>query len=110
MKRLRLSAMLSRIVSALMLVFGAGGCGPSQQDLGNSVISKVEEYRRAQGRLPASLSEAGIEEDKSCPCYCKTGDNTYIVWYRTTLGRSDTYDSQTKNWSEVGQGAFCRVR
>jgi hypothetical protein len=107
MKRRRLSAML--FVLALVLVVGAGGCGPTQQDLGNTVISKVEGFRRAKGRLPASLSELGIEEDESCPCYCKTGDDRYTVWYRTTLGKSDTYDSQTKKWSEVGQGVFCRV-
>ena len=110
MKLLRLTAMLSLFVSALALVFGAAGCGPSQRELGNSVIAKVEEYRLAKGRLPTSLSEAGIQQNQSCPCYCKTGDNTYAVWYRTMLGKSDTYDSQTKKWSEGEQGVFCLVR
>jgi hypothetical protein len=80
----------------------------SDRKLGDTVISKVEEFRRTKGRLPDSLSEAGIEGDESCPCYCKTGDNSYIVWNGTTLGESDTYDSQTKKWSEEGQGVCAR--
>jgi hypothetical protein len=91
-------------MSAMVLVLGSGGCGPSKRDSGNTVVSKVEEYRRAKGRLPNSLSEVGIEEDEGCPCYCKTGDDSYIVWYGTSLGESDTYSSETKKWSEVGQG------
>ena len=90
MKRPQLSAVLSLLLSAVVLVCGAGGCGPSKRALGNAVIKKVEEYRRAKGRLPSFLSEAGIEEDEGCPCYCRTSDNGYIVWYGTTLGESDT--------------------
>jgi hypothetical protein len=103
MNRPRLSIMLVLFVCAVLLVLGAGGCGPSKRDLGNIAISKVEEYRRVKGRLPNSLSEVGVEEDESCPCYCKTSDNSYIVWNGTTLGESDTYDSQTKKWGEVGR-------
>src|SRR5215475_5373571 len=106
MKHLRLRTLLSLFVAALVLFFSAGGCGPTQRDLGNTVISKVEGYRREKGRLPVSLSEAGIEADESCPCYCKTGENSYVVWYRTMLGKSDTYDSQRKKWSEAQQAPF----
>ena len=107
MKRLRLSAVPAVFVAALFMV-GVCGCGPTQQELGNAVISKIEQFRRATGRLPASLLEAGIEGDKNCPCYCKTGENSYIVWYVTMLGKSDTYDSQTKDWLEARR-PFCRV-
>ncbi|MBI3477763.1 MAG: hypothetical protein HY010_18675 [Acidobacteria bacterium] len=78
----------------------ANSCGPSKRDLGNAVVSKVEEFKRTNGRLPNSLSEAGVEKDENCPCYCKTTGNTYIAWYGTTLGESDTYDSETKKWSD----------
>jgi hypothetical protein len=101
MKRPRVSAVFSLFSLAVVLVFGASGCGPSKMELGNRAVSKVEEYRREKGRLPHSLSEAGIEADERCPCYCKTGDNSYIVWYGTTLGESNTYSSETRTWSEV---------
>ena len=62
-------------------------------------ISKIEEFKKAKGRLPESLSEAGAQDDESCPCYCKTGDESYFVWYGTALGESDTYDSETRKRS-----------
>jgi hypothetical protein len=93
------------VMSALMLVTGATGCGPSKRDSGNAIVSKIEGFRRGNGRLPNSLSEIGLAEDESGPYYyCKSDNNGYIVWYGKTLGKSDTYDSQTKKWSETGQG------
>jgi hypothetical protein len=88
-------------ISALVFVVGTGCWGPSKRDASNVVISKIEEFKRVKGRLPNSLSETGAEEDESCPCYCKTNNGSYIVWYGTTLGESDTYDSETKKWSGV---------
>lgn len=73
--------------------------GPSKRAASNIAISKIEEFRKVKGRLPDSLSEAGAPDDESCPCYCKTGDNSYLVWYGTTLGESDTYDSEMRKWS-----------
>jgi hypothetical protein len=84
------------VMPMLMLVIGAAGCGPSRRDSGNAIVSKIETFRRETGRLPNSLSEIGVEERESGPDYCKTSRNGYIVWYGTTLGESDTYDSQTK--------------
>ena len=76
------------------------GCwGPSQRDASNIAISKIGEFRKVKGRLPDSLSEAGAQDGESCPCYCKTGNDSYLVWYGTTLGESDTYDSETRKWS-----------
>jgi hypothetical protein len=88
-------------ISALVFVVGTGCWGPSKRDASNVVISKIEEFKRVKGRLPNSLSETGVEEEESCPCYCKTSNGSYIVWYGTMLGESDTYDSETRKWSEV---------
>jgi hypothetical protein len=30
--------------------------------------------------------------------YRKIGDNEYYVWFGTTLGESETYDSRIKKW------------
>jgi len=73
---------------------------------GDSVVAKVEQFRKSNGHLPNALSDIGTKEEENCPCYCKTGDDSYIVWYGTSLGESDAYDSRTKKWSEV-TGAVC---
>ena len=93
------------LATALVLVICLAGCGPSKRDLGNAIVSKIEEFRRIHGRLPNSLSEVAVEESESGPYYfCKSGDNNYILWYGTSLGESDSYNSQTKKWSEVNEG------
>jgi hypothetical protein len=87
-------------VAALVFTIIISGCwGPSKREAGNIAISKIEEFGKVKGRLPYSLSEAGARDDESCPCYCKTGDGSYLVWYGTKLGESDTYDSETRKWS-----------
>src|SRR5579872_968678 len=90
-------------VSVLVFIVGAGCSGAAKQNASNAVISKIEEFKRVNGRLPNSLSETGVEQDESCPCYCKTSNSSYVVWYGTTLGESHTYDSETKKWSEVNR-------
>ena len=76
------------------------GCRePSKRDASSIAVSKIEDFRKVKGRLPDSLSEARARDDEGCPCYCKTGHDSYLVWYGTTLGESDTYDSETKKWS-----------
>src|SRR5262245_37890159 len=81
-------------------------CNFSERRAGNDIVAKIERFKKSTGHLPSALSDLGITEDESCPCYCKTGDDTYIVWYGTTLGESDTYDYRTKKWSEAS-GAVC---
>ena len=63
-------------------------------------IEAVEAFRRAHGRLPDSLQEAGLPEtfDERCPCYDKKGEQSYIVWFGWVLGESVVYDSDTGQW------------
>src|SRR5258708_27181926 len=104
----RLPFAIAAAGSLVMLVLGAVSCVQSKRALGNTIVAKIEEFKRGNGRLPSSLSEVGVKESESCPCYCKTSDSGYIVWYGTTLGESDTYDSRTRKWAEVGQGVCSR--
>jgi hypothetical protein len=93
------------LVLTLMLGVIVVGCNSSKRRTGDNVVAKVEQFRKSNGRLPNALSDIGTKEEESCPC-CKTGDDSYIVWYGTSLGESDAYDSRTKKWSEV-TGAVC---
>ncbi len=90
----------------LLLPVGLGGCHHSERKASDRIVAKVESFKKSHGRIPTALSEIGVDEIESCPCYCKTSDNSYIVWYGTTLGESDSYDSRTNKWSEAA-GAVC---
>ena len=94
------------LVSILMLAAGFSGCNYSERKASNEIVAKVEQFKKSTGRLPDRLSDVGIKENESCPCYCKTSSDSYMVWYGTTLGESDTYDSRTTEWSEAG-GLVC---
>jgi hypothetical protein len=61
-------------------------------------IQGVEAFRRAHGRLPESLEEAGLPFDERCPCYDKKGEQSYIVWFGWVLGESVVYESDTGQW------------
>jgi len=64
-------------------------------------IQAVEAFRRAHGRLPDSLQEAGLplaQFDERCPCYQKQNEQSYIVSFGWTLGELVVYDSVTREW------------
>jgi len=94
------------VVSMLMLSVVFGGCNYSERKASNEIIGKVEQFKKSNGRLPERLSDIGLKENESCPCYCKTSTDSYMVWYGTTLGESDTFDSRTRTWSEAA-GLVC---
>ena len=96
------------VIAIGVLLFMEPGWDPWERYKAASVVSKVERFRKAKGRLPRSLSELGVDYGESCPCYCKSGENSYIVWFGTTLGHSETYSSQNRKWSDVGNGVCAR--
>lgn len=69
---------------------------------GNQLIAEIEAFQRERGRLPAELSEitnyAAAQDRLS---YLRCGETRYIVWFGTTLGESMTYDSQSRNWTDM---------
>ena len=78
----------------------------AQHQASSEIIAKVEQFRKSSGHLPDSLSDVGLKSNESCPCYCKTSNDGYMVWYGTASGHSDTYDSRTNQWSEAA-GLVC---
>jgi hypothetical protein len=73
-----------------------------QQHQAEQAVSRIEAFKRMNHRLPKSLSETGMEEPESCPCYRAEDDRAHIVWYGKplTLGESFTYDSRSQKWSD----------
>jgi hypothetical protein len=73
----------------------------SKKSEGNEIKNKIELFKKANGRLPSSLSEFGIEEKEEGPIYYeKKDESNYILWFGAKLGESVTYDSRTNKWSE----------
>jgi regulatory protein YycI of two-component signal transduction system YycFG len=71
----------------------------SLHELGKITIQKIENFRDNNKRLPNSLSELGIIEKEEGPIYySKIDSNRYVIWFGTTLGESQTYDSEKRNW------------
>lgn len=94
------------VATMLMLALGFSGCNYSERKASNEIVAKVEQFKKSTGRLPDRLSDISVKENESCPCYCKTSNDSYMVWYGTALGESDSYDSRTKLWSEAA-GPVC---
>lgn len=69
--------------------------------VGNSVITRVEAFRASHGRLPETLEEVGITDPDLTVYYCKAEKDEYYVWFGTTLGESETYDSRARKWVPV---------
>jgi hypothetical protein len=65
---------------------------------GNAIISRVEAFRTSHGYLPETLKDIGITDPNLRVFYRKTSNDEYIVWFGTTLGESETYNSRTKKW------------
>ena len=107
------------VISMLMLALGFLGCDYFQRKLGNEIdtkverflrkssdeiVAKVEQFKKSTGHLPEALADIGLKENEFFPCYCKTSNDSYVVWY-PSLEESDTYhtyNSQTKQWSKSG--------
>ena len=64
----------------------------------SDLIERVEDFRRREGRLPASLGDLGVLESEECPCYRRISTADYRVWFGTVLGESLTYDSGAQAW------------
>ena len=111
----------------LMLAIGFLGCNYVQRKLSNEIdakveqfwrkssneiVAKVEQFKKSTGHLPEDLPDLGLKENESFACYCKTSNDSYMVWY-PSLEQSDSYDtynSQTKQWSKsggLGGGPVC---
>ena len=94
------------VVVVALVVTLAGGiwwASNANQRLGERVVRRIESFRTANGRLPESLTEVGIEiKSESDPpvYYRKDSPDHYIVWYGLSLGESMTYDSRTKTWED----------
>ena len=65
---------------------------------GNEIISRVEAFHKNYGRLPETLEDVGFNDPDLNVFYEKVSEDEYRVWFGTTLGQSQTYDSHTKAW------------
>ena len=65
---------------------------------GNRIITAIDAFQVKNGRLPETLEEIGIRQNDPTVFYQKVAEREYRVWFGTSLGESEIYDSQTKAW------------
>jgi hypothetical protein len=70
---------------------------------GAKLISKIEEFKRDNGKYPPNLTALGIDEKETGPLYYSLRDDgSYSVWFSggKSFFASQVYDSKTRNWHE----------
>jgi hypothetical protein len=68
---------------------------------GDEVVVLIEEYKFKNGKLPNDLTELGLKEfPEEQIIYQKEPESEYIVFFGTTLGKSETYRSKRKKWDD----------
>ena len=93
---MKIIAIFSLITVALLV----SACIDSRRAKADVVIGKIEAFQKANGRLPESLSEVGITKKEEGPVYYqKKNSSSYEIWYGTSLGESETYDSTKGSWN-----------
>ena len=68
---------------------------------GNSIVKKIEDYRKINNSLPVSLTDIGIKvkDEANPPIYYEKRDNSHFtVSFGTSLGESKIYYSDSKRW------------
>lgn len=91
------------VLGILFLIFMPDRLAYWQEFRGGSrIISSVESFKKTHHRLPVSLQELNIEEDRVY--YCKAdADGQFLVWFGTRLGESMTYESSTGKWIDLNR-------
>ncbi|WP_154651006.1 hypothetical protein [Reinekea blandensis] len=69
-----------------------------------ALVIAIEQFREKNGviptvsEIPKLYTELGLEYSESCPCYQYIDENEYKVYWGTSLGESDYFDSKTNKW------------
>ena len=74
---------------------------------GNEIVSRVEAFQKVHGHLPETLKEIGVDNPDLGVFYIRISDHEYCVWFGTTLGESEVFDSRIKKW-DVSNGGCQR--
>lgn len=71
-------------------------------DEGNSLVKKIELYKKHEGKLPSSLTVIGVKELDTGPLFYQIEPDSlnYIIWFGSSLGESKTYHSDSKKWED----------
>jgi hypothetical protein len=72
------------------------------KEKGSVLIEKIELFRLEHKRLPNTLEEMGIEERDGIDelYYDKRDSSNYTISFGTSLGESEFYYSDTKQWED----------
>ena len=109
------------LLTLLFLVFCLSSCLSyieKNKKTGNSIIERIEQYKKDNGHLPDQINYVDseydfldfqndstvvsvLEIDEEVFCYQKIDSVNYMLWFGTTLGEGIYYYSSTKTWEDV---------
>ena len=72
-----------------------------------TIIQKIEKYKREKGKIPPNLVYIGIEETEEGPIYYvpwKDSINYIIYFSEAGVGESLKYYSDTRMWEKIDRG------
>ena len=67
--------------------------------IGDTVVSYIESFHQANGRLPISLQEIGIDENYIIQYEAHT-DGSYELWFPINAEQNMYYYSDDSEWTE----------
>jgi hypothetical protein len=125
MKRIRLI-----VLSLLLVAFSSCSYTEKNKKAGNTIIEKIELYKKANGHPPNWLQSIGYEEydflgrhgdnqiyiadttisgtsvikvNGEIFCYERIDSINYVIWFGTTLGEGIYYYSDTQQWENFAR-------
>ncbi len=100
-KKIILAVATVLVLGASMFFYFRHAENKKYEKQGLELVSKIEEYRQHNNRLPDNFSELGlIEPMGEGPYYEKKDSLNYIVFFNIGFDNTKTYYSQTKKWKD----------
>jgi hypothetical protein len=98
-KLILLSVIIVLALAALLVFYFRYSESKKYEKQGIELISKIEEYRKQNNKLPNTVADLGLVEPMNQgPYYEKKDSLNYIVFFNIGFDNSKIYSSQTKEW------------
>lgn len=104
MKRINIAIVIILIIIAIPLgLYISFTVGEWQiKHRGEQIAKQVEAFKHKHGILPDSLQQIGYATEDEL-YYQKRSNDTYMIFYGTSLGESEIYYSDSKKWEDVAR-------
>ena len=85
---------------SLLSIFLILSCSTKDFSKAESVIKKIEQYKKSHSKLPNSLVEIGIDNNSGPVYYDKINEVHYQMFYQIETEEIWTYNTVEKKWKD----------